>query len=113
MFYIYRLSDNRIISASPDDRFSIDPVTHGAIETSDTTAYDDPANVYKIKADLSGTEIDPTWTPPAFDLTTAELKALLKLIIDQLNIIRTNPALGLPAITYDQARGAIKAALGK
>ena len=91
--------------------FSIDPVTHGAIETSDTTAYDDPANVYRVKADLSGTGIDPTWTPPAFDLTTAELKALLKLILDQINILRVKA--GLAEITYAQARDTIKAALGK
>lgn len=111
MFYIYRLSDNRITSASPDDKFTINPLTHGAVESSETTAYDDHANVYRVKSDLSGVEIDPTYAPPPFDLATAELKAILRLIVDQINVLRTDPAINKPAITYAQARDAIKAIL--
>ena len=45
-----------------------------------------------------------------FDLTTGELKALLKLIIDQFNVLRN--AAGLPEITYQQAKDTIKTDLG-
>ncbi len=57
--------------------------------------------------------VDGNWlvfddTP--FDLTTREIKALLKLIIDQFNILRL--AAGMNEITYQQAKDVIKAELG-
>ena len=47
-----------------------------------------------------------------FDLSTSELKSILKEIVDQLNVLRTHSAIGLPAITYAQARDKIKQLLG-
>ena len=47
---------------------------------------------------------------PQFDLSRDELKALLKLIIDQLNVLRV--AAGLSEITYQQAKDVIKTELG-
>ena len=44
-----------------------------------------------------------------FDLSLAELRAILKIIIDQFNAVRANA--GMPLITYEQARDAIKAEL--
>ena len=46
-----------------------------------------------------------------FDLDTEQLKALLKIIIDELNILRTHPAIGLNPRTYTQARDLIKTEL--
>jgi hypothetical protein len=39
-------------------------------------------------------------------------RALVKLIVDELNAVRTNPAAILPARTYNQARTAITNAIG-
>lgn len=108
MFYKYRLDNGRIEVGAPEPIESFDPAIYAVLDTMDTSAYDDHANVYRIVADA--VEIDPTYTPPPFDLGTEELKAILKLIIDQLNAIRTQ--VGMTQITYAQARDAIKTSLG-
>ena len=109
MYYKYRLSDNRILVAGPDPIISVRP-EHAVVEIGDTTAYLDHTQVYRITDTLDGVEVDPTYVPPEFDLGTAELKALLKLIVDQFNILRL--AAGMNEITYQQAKTVIKEELG-
>lgn len=109
MFYRYLLSNKRIISASPDS-LVYDSEDEGMVEVADDKAYIELTQVYRVTSDLSGVEVDPTYTPPPFDLSRDELKAILKLIVDQFNAVRTN--VGMPEITYAQARDAIKAELG-
>ena len=109
MFYKYRLSDNRILVAAPAP-LVCDIEIEAVVELEDSSAYDDPTNTWRMTSTFDGVEVDPTWTPPPFDLSTKELIEILKLILKQINVLRT--AAGLSEITYAQARDAIKAELG-
>jgi hypothetical protein len=107
MFYVVRDPDNRIVVASPTDDLSVE-AGFTLIESVDDSAYTDISQVWRLVDGV--VEIDPTYTPPEFDLSRAELRAILKLIVDQFNVLRE--AAGMSEITYTQAKTVIKDELG-
>ena len=57
-------------------------------------------------SDRSYLVFGPLPPPEIFDLSNPETRSVLKLIVDQLNVIRLN--IGMSEITYSQAKNAIE-----
>ncbi|MCK5612281.1 hypothetical protein KAR91_60980 [Candidatus Pacearchaeota archaeon] len=104
MFYKYRLSDNRILVASPDI------LTHGVdeavIEIGDEAAYLDPTQVYRITDTLDGVEVDPTYVEPPYDIPDAVLRAAFEVLFEEANRVRG--WLGKPLVDWQAFKGEVK-----